>query len=65
MFVNPGSGGIGIETLDGYKLKPGSPCIDSGMSIENNGARDFWGGSMPIGLAADRGAHEHAVADED
>ncbi len=64
MFVNPGSGGLGIDTLDGYKLKPGSPCIDSGMPIQDNGAVDFWGNSVPdLRGAADRGAHEYPESD--
>jgi hypothetical protein len=60
MFVNPGSGGLGIDTLDGYKLKPDSPCIHSGMTIKGNGAVDFWGNPVPdLRGAADRGAHEY------
>ncbi len=63
MFIDPGSGGLGIETLDGYKLKAGSPCIDSGISIADNGARDFWGNVVPAGSGAtDRGAHEYPRA---
>ena len=62
MFVNPGSGGLGIDSLAGYKLKAGSPCIDSGISIEDNGARDFWGNPVPnAGGSADRGVHEYPV----
>jgi len=60
MFVNPGSGGLGIDTLDGYKLKPDSPCIDSGMTIQDNGTVDFWGNTVPdLRGTADRGAHEY------
>jgi hypothetical protein len=33
MFVAPGSGGIGLSTLGGYKLKPESPCINAGVSM--------------------------------
>ncbi len=57
MFVNPGSGTIGIATLDGYMLKDGSPCIDSGKVIENNGGRDYFGNPLYKGKP-DRGAHE-------
>lgn len=59
MFADPGSGGLGIDTLDGYKLKPASPCIDSGMTIEDNGGRDFWGNPVPSGMSTDIGAHEY------
>jgi len=66
MFVNPGSGALGIDTLDGYKLKENSPCIDSGMSIENNGERDFWGNPVPdAGGVTDRGIHEYPGASKD
>ena len=60
MFADPGSGRLGIETLDGYRLKAGSPCIDSGMDIPDNGGLDFWGNTVPnIGGSTDRGAHEY------
>jgi len=57
LFVDPGSGYIGIETLEGYKLKNNSPCIDSGINIENNGGKDFWGNPIYSG-PPDRGVHE-------
>ena len=43
MFIAPGTGGVGLGTLGGYRLRPGSPCIRAGMAIPNNGARDFYG----------------------
>ena len=43
LFVNPGSGGIGLNTVDGYKLQKNSPCINAGIMIPNNGGRDYWG----------------------
>lgn len=48
MFVNPGSGGTNIdmknpESLSGYKLKMGSPALEMGKLIENNGSKDFFG----------------------
>ena len=58
VLAAPGSAAIGRETCDGYKLQPGSPCIDSGMAIAANGGRDFWGVAVPWGAAADRGAFE-------
>jgi len=56
LFVFPGSGQIGIRTVDGYQLKPGSPCINSGMVLANNGGQDYSG--SPIFQAPDRGAWE-------
>jgi hypothetical protein len=32
-LVAPGSAGIGRDSCDGYRLRPTSPCIDSGASI--------------------------------
>lgn len=43
-FVNPGSGGIGLDTLQGYKLQADSPAIDAGIaSPEAEGIKDFFG----------------------
>jgi hypothetical protein len=42
MLVNPGSGSNGLNTLAGYKLKAGSPCIGAGKSIAESGVLDFW-----------------------
>jgi len=59
-FVDPGSGGIGIETLDGYKLRSNSPCIDAGRAIVENGGLDFWGNHVPyLNGNTDRGVHEY------
>jgi hypothetical protein len=60
MFVNPGCAGLGIDTLDGYKLQPGSPCIDSGKTIPENGGLDYWGSPVPNPRGVcDRGVHEY------
>ncbi len=58
-LVNPGSGGTGLDTVDGYKLEAGSPCVDSGMTIPESGGRDYWGNAVPSGAGTDRGAHEY------
>lgn len=42
-FINPGSGATGLTTLDGYKLKPGSPALGTGKIIPDNGGKDFYG----------------------
>ena len=56
-FVAPGTGGIGLGTLDGYKLKSTSPCINTGMYIPNHGGRDFFGNTVEDGHP-DMGAFE-------
>lgn len=43
MLVAPGTGKAGLDSLDGYKLKEGSPCFGAGRPIEDPGKRDFWG----------------------
>ena len=58
MFVNSGSGGIGLNTVDGYKLRLGSPCINAGKIIPNNGGIDYWGNALYTGNP-DIGAHEY------
>lgn len=55
MLVAPGTGGVGLSTLEGYKLKPNSPCINRGMLIAFNTDRDFFGnpiedGSLDLGV---------------
>ena len=49
MFVAPGTGGNGLGTLNGYMLRPDSPCINTGMYIPNNGGRDFFGQTLADG----------------
>ncbi len=56
-LVSGGSGGDGINTLDGYKLRATSPCINAGTSISNNGGYDFWGNVLYNGNP-DIGAEE-------
>lgn len=60
LFVNPGSGGIGLNTVDGYKLQKTSPCINSGILIPKNGGRDYWGNLLNDGKP-DMGAYEYAT----
>lgn len=41
-FVKPGAAKDTIDTVDGYKLRVGSPALLSGVLIADNGGRDFW-----------------------
>ena len=59
LFVNPGSGGIGLNTVDGYKLQKNSPCINAGIKIANNGGRDYWG-NLLTDNTPDIGAFEYS-----
>ncbi|QUI22108.1 right-handed parallel beta-helix repeat-containing protein [Vallitalea pronyensis] len=58
LFVNPGSATYGIDSCDGYQLTSSSPAINSGISIADNGGKDYWGNVLYKG-APDRGAHEY------
>lgn len=57
MFIAPGTGGNGICTVDGYKLQPGSPCINAGLFIPLNSNRDYFGNPVGDG-SVDIGAYE-------
>ena len=59
MFVNPGTGVIGRDTLGGYRLKSGSPAINSGKWISQCGGRDFFGKSVTKEGLPDLGAIEY------
>lgn len=58
MLLAPGTGGIGLDSVGGYKLLPGSPCIDAGKDIPNRGTRDYFGNPIADGQKVDIGAHE-------
>ena len=57
LFHEPGSGGVGLSTLIGYQLRPESPCINAGVSIEMANKRDFYNNSINDGKI-DLGAFE-------
>ncbi len=62
MLAQPGIAGtdIDLKTMDalrGYRLKPGSPCMDTGAAINNHGGKDLLGTRVTIGKA-DIGAFE-------
>lgn len=56
-LLAPGTGGVGINSVDGYQLQEGSPCIDAGKTIPNNGGFDYWGNALTDSIT-DVGAHE-------
>jgi hypothetical protein len=56
LLDSPGTGRLGISSLDGYRLKKDSPALGSGLTTTNNGGRDFFGNSVPARPA--RGASE-------
>jgi len=54
MFTDPGRVAEGIASVDGYRLKPDSPCAASGVAVPSNGGRDLAGTVLPA--VPDRGA---------
>ncbi len=59
LLLNPGSGGTGLHSVDGYRVRPGSPAIASGKPIPNNGGRDYWGKTVAVTTPCTRGAYEY------
>ena len=57
LFVAPGTGGEGLSTLGGYKLRNGSPAVNTGMMIPWNSRRDFFGNQVSDG-SNDIGVYE-------
>ena len=59
LFVNPGQGLTGINTLlDGYKLQSTSPALANGRLISNNGGKDFWQNTVSALTVPNRGAYQ-------
>jgi hypothetical protein len=58
MFAAPGSARMGRESAAGYRLRPGSPAIDSGSPVGKDAGRDFFGAPVPSCGGVDRGAAE-------
>jgi hypothetical protein len=46
-----------LSLLGGFKLRAGSPAINNGAVIANNGGFDFFGTALYVG-APDIGAYE-------
>ena len=47
----------GLRLADGYKLQAGSPAINAGATVSDNGGLDFWGDALYAG-SPDVGAYE-------
>ncbi|MFW6328138.1 MAG: DUF7594 domain-containing protein [Bacteroidota bacterium] len=46
LLKTPGSEGMGLESVTGYKLKTGSPAIKSGIVVPDNGGQDYFGNEV-------------------
>jgi hypothetical protein len=47
---NGGVSGPALDGLAGFQLLDGSPALDNGVSITENGGADFWGNALYQGL---------------
>src|SRR5690606_22942033 len=61
LFANPGSGGIGLNTVEGYQLREGSPALGTGRSIPDNGGRDYFGNPLIDSNKTDIGIHQRSA----
>jgi len=55
---NPGTGGNGLGSLDGYRLISSSPAIGTALAYKNIGNRDFEGNKVPARGKPNIGAFE-------
>ncbi|TZF85504.1 T9SS type A sorting domain-containing protein (plasmid) [Pedobacter sp. BS3] len=55
LFVEPGTATTGLSTVGGYKLKPGSPALTTGIVIANNGGLDYFGNPVSASEAPNLG----------
>ena len=58
LLAGPGKSALGRESAAAYRLQPGSPAIDSGKQISDDGGKDFFGTVVPACSGVDRGAVE-------
>ncbi len=56
-LVNPNQVGDGFATANGFKLKPGSPCIGAGKATPYNNVKDFWGNIYSLSKIPSIGAN--------
>lgn len=58
LFTRPGGAERGWQSAGAYRLREGSPAIDSARVVEDSGGRDYRGTVVAQGRAPDRGAIE-------
>lgn len=46
LLLDPGTGGMGLGAVTGYRLKAGSPAIGAGIVVPDNGGRDYFGNEV-------------------
>ena len=56
LFVAPGTGANGLDTVQGYRLRADSPYLGKGARLEKSGGRDFGGERIDVNALPDIGA---------
>ncbi len=56
-MLAPGSGGLGLASVEGYKLSVESPALNVGLLIPGNGGSDYWGNRVSDSAAPHIGAY--------
>ena len=59
LLVSAGSGGSGLDSVDGYKLTASSPCITAGQTVAANGKFDYFRNRLDPAELPDIGAHAY------
>ena len=64
LFINAGGAAQGRDTCVAYQLQEGSPALQAGMIIADNGGQDFFGNPVPVWAAPDLGAYQRTGVPE-
>jgi hypothetical protein len=59
LFQSVDPGASGLKSLEGFRLKANSPCINTGSNVDPKAIHDFFGNAVdPSTNVVDRGIHE-------
>ncbi len=64
LLVSPGTAPYGIAAVTGFKIGSTSPAKSSGVVVDDNGLRDYFGAVVGVTTAPSRGFHEAATVVE-
>ena len=58
LFIDPGKGKQGIQSLNCYRVQEGSPVRGAGIRLHDHAPYDFWGQPIGEGVSIDIGVHQ-------
>lgn len=58
LLLAAGTGRVGMNTVDGYKLLRNSPLLNAGRLISDNGGKDYWGNPVSAYKNPNIGAYQ-------